>query len=77
MDDRLKHYAKRLADYVRLAIETEYIKANSPVGIAYYDFIAEWNNREQEDAADVSKCTCVDEINGFQCAHCQEMKHRI
>ena len=32
---------------------------------------------QPEDSVDNIKCTCTDETNGFQCAHCQEMKHGV
>ena len=34
---------KRLADYVRMTIEIGVIHAQSPTGIAYRDFIEEWD----------------------------------
>ena len=35
-------YAKRLADYVRMEIENESIVEDSPLHIAYRDFMIEW-----------------------------------
>lgn len=35
--------AKRLADYVRLTIEAGGLEPDSPIGIAYRDFMEEWN----------------------------------
>ena len=63
MEDRLKHYAKRLADYVRLAIEVEYIKADSPVGLAYWDFIAEVESCEQEDSTDAGNPSVLEGVD--------------
>lgn len=34
---------KRLADYCRMTIEIGELKPDSPIGIAYRDFIEEWN----------------------------------
>ena len=48
MEENFKHYAKRLADYVRLAIEIGSIKENSPLAIAYRDFMEEWRISEKE-----------------------------
>ncbi len=55
MDERLK-LGKRLADYVRMTIEIGEIKADSPVGIAYRDFIEEWNKTKK----------CSSEIHGIK-----------
>jgi len=41
MKDALLHYAKRLADYVRMDIEIGTIDKDSPVGIAWRDFMIE------------------------------------
>lgn len=35
-------YAKRLADYVRLGIETGTVLPASPIAVAYADFMTEW-----------------------------------
>ena len=40
--DNFVHYAKRLADYVRIAIEMGIIQPDSTIGIAYRDFMEEW-----------------------------------
>jgi hypothetical protein len=42
MDKDFKHYAKRLADYVRMYIEINNIKSDHPLFIAYRDFMEEW-----------------------------------
>lgn len=41
--DELTSLGKRLADYCRMTIETGGLKPDSPIGIAYRDFIEEWN----------------------------------
>lgn len=41
--------AKRLGDYCRMLIEIGELKGDSPVGIAYRDFIAEWNKCYPKD----------------------------
>ena len=41
MEDKLKYYSIRLADYVRMSIEIGQIKEDSPIGIAYRDFMVE------------------------------------
>ena len=38
----LEEYSKRLADYVYLAIRIGSIKEDSPIGIAYNDFMEVW-----------------------------------
>ena len=49
MSKPVLHYAKRLADYVRLSLETGSIKENSPVAIAYKDFMAEWDEKDKNN----------------------------
>lgn len=44
--------AKRLADYVRMTIEIGGLKPDSPIGIAYRDFMEEWPKHEQGRAGD-------------------------
>lgn len=44
----LTHLAKCLGHYVRMIIEIGELKPDSPVGIAYRDFIAEWDKLKKE-----------------------------
>ena len=43
--EEILRLAKRLADYVRMYIETGIISADDAVGIAYRDFIKVWKDR--------------------------------
>lgn len=67
--DEIVSLGKRLADYVRMIIEIGELKLDSPVGIAYRDFIAEWNKTQR----------CSDETHAIKrlarytiCPHCSE-----
>ena len=61
--DELLHLAKRLADYCRMTIETGGLKPDSSIGIAYRDFIKEWNKRyPKSEPTDENKTSKVREI---------------
>ena len=64
MDELLK-LAKRLADYVRMTIETGELKPDSPIGIAYRDFIKEWDKRHET-------CPLEDALGGEEASEQQE-----
>jgi len=49
--DKILNLAKRLADYVRMTIEIGELKPDSPVGIAYKDFMEEWNKRHLSEVS--------------------------
>lgn len=61
MENELLSLAKRLADYVRMTIEVGELEPDSPVGIAYRDFIEEWNMAHLPDKAAVCNFFGCDE----------------
>ena len=75
MDDNLLHYAKRLADYVRMSIEIGQISEESPLGIAYRDFMIEWKLYQPEDSADISPCVDCETYKRF-CVLCPDCGKR-
>lgn len=79
--DELLNLAKRLADYVRMTIETGELKSESPIGIAYRDFIEEWDKRhlttessdQNEDRACQHKRVYFSaEHSNFYCSDCRK-----
>jgi len=77
--ENILYYAKRLADYVRLGIETGTVKPCTPIAIAYADFMTEWKlfehkNFQQKDTAD-QKLQCPNcglrEPMDHKCLNCE------
>ena len=71
--DEILHLAKRLADYCRMTSETGGLKPDSPIGIAYRDFIEEWDKRhlptkssEPDEVCPFCDCVAINEMG-----HCE------
>ncbi len=59
---------KRLADYVRMTIETEGLKPDSPIGIAYRDFMKEWDANKKDMICE--SCGTGMELTTWSCPKC-------
>ncbi len=60
--------SKRLADYVRMTIETGGLKRNSPVAIAYRDFMDEWDANKRHMVCE--SCGTGLELTTWSCPKC-------
>ena len=59
------YLAKRLADYCRMTIEIGELKSDSPIGIAYRDFIEEWNKYHLTSRSSRAAGTCICKDGGL------------
>ena len=60
--------AKKLADYVRMTIEIGELESDCPLGIAYKDFMEEWEANKKDMICD--SCGTNFELTTWSCPKC-------